>query len=202
MEKQIYLITDAAKQVKVENHVLRYWEEELGLEIHRNEMGHRYYSEEDIERFIKIKELKDQGIQLKAIRTMIQNKKQGENVNRICEQPFNIVRFSTINQNSHGDRNSCEIAPVIRENTITEEKVLRLQELLRQLIGDTVKENTREIYEEVKDSILKEIDYQFRTQEEKEEKREEERIKREEEHYKNIDAILREKTKRKKHSIF
>ena len=45
------LISDAAKRVKVEAHVLRYWEEELGLPIKRNELGHRYYTEEDVKRF-------------------------------------------------------------------------------------------------------------------------------------------------------
>ena len=39
-----YMISEAAKQVGVESHVLRYWEEELELEISRNEMGHRYYT--------------------------------------------------------------------------------------------------------------------------------------------------------------
>ena len=48
-------ISDAAKEVKVESHVLRYWEEELHLPIKRNELGHRYYTEEDIERFKQIK---------------------------------------------------------------------------------------------------------------------------------------------------
>ena len=33
-------ISDAAKEVKVESHVLRYWEEELHLPIKRNELGH------------------------------------------------------------------------------------------------------------------------------------------------------------------
>lgn len=33
------LISDAAKEVKVESHVLRYWEEELHLPIRRNELG-------------------------------------------------------------------------------------------------------------------------------------------------------------------
>ena len=42
------LISDAAKQVKVESHVLRYWEEELHLPIKRNELGHRYYTKEDV----------------------------------------------------------------------------------------------------------------------------------------------------------
>ena len=48
-------ISDAAKEVKVESHVLRYWEEELHLPIKRNELGHRYYTEDDVERFNQIK---------------------------------------------------------------------------------------------------------------------------------------------------
>ncbi len=51
----------------VESHVLRYWEEELELTVPRNEMGHRYYTKENIEQFMKIKEWKEQGYQLKAI---------------------------------------------------------------------------------------------------------------------------------------
>ena len=43
IEGNVYLIKEAAKLVEVEAHVLRYWEEELGLKIKRNEMGHRYY---------------------------------------------------------------------------------------------------------------------------------------------------------------
>ena len=65
-----YLISEAAKKVEVESHVLRYWEEELALPIKRNELGHRYYTSEDIERFIRIKNLKEQGLQLKAIRLL------------------------------------------------------------------------------------------------------------------------------------
>ena len=41
MEEQKYLISDAARIVKVEAHVLRYWEEELELPIGRTELGHR-----------------------------------------------------------------------------------------------------------------------------------------------------------------
>ena len=53
------MISDAAKQVKVESHVLRYWEEELHLPIKRNELGHRYYTKEDVERFKEIKSMKE-----------------------------------------------------------------------------------------------------------------------------------------------
>ena len=58
MKETRYLISETAKLVQVEPHVLRYWEEELGLSIKRNEMGHRYYTDKDLEIFQKIKELK------------------------------------------------------------------------------------------------------------------------------------------------
>ena len=73
MEKVRYMISDAADMVHVETHVLRYWEEELELTIPRNEMGHRYYTRENIQEFQKIKDLKDKGYQLKAIRMILHN---------------------------------------------------------------------------------------------------------------------------------
>ena len=39
MAEARYLISDAAKKVDVESHVLRYWEEELELNIPRNARG-------------------------------------------------------------------------------------------------------------------------------------------------------------------
>ena len=43
MKENKYTISEAARLLSVENHVLRYWEEELELNIPRNELGHRYY---------------------------------------------------------------------------------------------------------------------------------------------------------------
>ena len=71
MEKVRYMISDAANMVDVETHVLRYWEDELGLDIPRNDLGHRYYTRENLQQFIKIKELKDQGYQLRAIKEIL-----------------------------------------------------------------------------------------------------------------------------------
>ncbi len=71
MVKEKYLINEAAKEVHVASHVLRYWEEELALPIKRNEQGHRIYTQEDIDRFIAIKDLKDQGLQLRAVKTIL-----------------------------------------------------------------------------------------------------------------------------------
>lgn len=64
-----YLISEASTITGLEAHVLRYWEEELGLEISRNELGHRYYTESDLEILIAAKEMKNKGYQLKAIKS-------------------------------------------------------------------------------------------------------------------------------------
>lgn len=66
-----YLISDASKKVDVEAHVLRYWEDELELSIPRNEMGHRYYTEFHVRLFQQVKQLKEKGYQLKAIKAAI-----------------------------------------------------------------------------------------------------------------------------------
>lgn len=71
MKENKYSISEAAKLLEVENHVLRYWEEELELNIPRNELGHRYYREEEIQLLHCIKELKNKGFQLKAVKEVL-----------------------------------------------------------------------------------------------------------------------------------
>lgn len=46
-----YLVTEAEKLTGEKAHVLRYWEDELGMEIHRNSLGHRCYTAQDIQIF-------------------------------------------------------------------------------------------------------------------------------------------------------
>ena len=66
-----YMISDAARQVGVEAHVLRSWEEELDIKVGRTELGHRYYTDKTIYIMKKVKELRDKGFQLKAIKVLI-----------------------------------------------------------------------------------------------------------------------------------
>lgn len=54
--------------------------EELGLSIKRNEMGHRYYTDKDLEIFQKIKELKKEGLQLRMIKEKIHEGEQPPSV--------------------------------------------------------------------------------------------------------------------------
>ena len=201
--ERIYMISDAAKQVKVEAHVLRYWEEELELPVKRNEMGHRFYTEEDLGQFRRIKELKEKGIQLKGIKNILKSGSLNESMD--------ILESGNLSEGEGMERHVVmvkkgEFLPVteksfpVREES-REQKSLRLQQLLREMISEAVQSNNQEIYRDMKDSILKELDYQFRLQEEREETREKERILREEEHFKQIDELLRSRSAKKESSL-
>ena len=184
--EKVYLISDAAKQVQVESHVLRYWEEELGLPIKRNEMGHRYYTQEDIERFREVRDLKERGLQLKAIRTLLL--KDDYKMSSLTKQlPDNVERHVVM-------INKGEFVPIQEESR--EAKSIRLQQMLQHMITEAVRSNNREVCEEIKESLLKELDYQFRLQEEREDERETERVNRQEAHYRQIDELLRKRSRR------
>ncbi len=209
----VFLISDAAKKVKVEAHVLRYWEEELGLPIKRNELGHRYYTEDDVKRFQEIKDLKERGLQLKAIRMVLKNGKldmlpAGEEAavqeterekSEEREKPEESAKTeeSAARGNFPVEEKGVvqaiqPAAGALTEET-REEKSARLQWLLQQMFRETLQENNDYLCRQMKESILKELDYQFRMQEERNEERNAEQLKRDEEHFKRIDELLRKK---------
>ena len=199
-EKKIYLISDASRKVEVESHVLRYWEDELKLPVKRNELGHRYYTEEDIMEFQEIKKLKEQGLQLKAIRMILKN---GRLTRLPDAEELSVEDMKRIEQGTFFEsRPEEKMMPAARTNSLpeqeTEEKAKRLEYLMKKLISEAVQESNGKFYEELSEKLMKELDYQFRMQEEREEQRESRQLAQEEEHYKQLDALLRGKSGRKK----
>ena len=153
-----YMISDAAKQVDVEALVLRYWEEELGMEIPRNEMGHRYYTEEDIIRLREIHEMKEKGYGLKAIRMVLQQEADADRV--VMDKP-----------EQHGNTRGAKELFV---------------GLMQEILQENNLELVRAMNEDVGDRVIKQLDYLFREQEEREEER-----------FQKFDEVLRMKQKNK-----
>lgn len=168
VEEKQYKISEMTKKVQVEAHVLRYWEEELQLPIKRNNLGHRYYTEEDVERFLQIKELKEKGIQLKGIRSMLP-----------------AVDYSGTNLTFETEKG---------------EKAYRLQMLLKGLVKEAVQECNVEMAEDIKESIIKEMDYQFRIAAEEQEKQQVRYKQQQEEYFEKLDYMIQEnlRTRKKK----
>ncbi len=187
MVKTRYLISEAAKEVDVENHVLRYWEEELHLPVKRNPQGHRYYTREDVERFMYVKELKAQGLQLKAIRGLLEERD-------LCKDDCEVTakrESSLLLVNNLGV--SKKNARKTEEHSDEMQKVHRLQMLLQAMIAEAVSDNNQVLCDTIQEVVQKEMDYQFRQAEEREDARESERREREEDHYKKLDELLRER---------
>lgn len=185
MEKVRYMISDAADMVHVESHVLRYWEEELELTIPRNEMGHRYYTRENIKEFQRIKDLKDQGYQLKAIRMILHNGTLEELDSPVPSQnPIEMVLPQ-------------EVKPVKVQkevHTLTaEERMSQFRELMSDIVGQAIAQNNEELSQtigkDVQELVLKEMNYLMREQESAQEER-----------YRKLDAAIRGNMKKK--SIF
>lgn len=195
------LISDAAKKVQVESHVLRYWEEELKLPIKRNEAGHRYYTDNDIERFMQIKSMKERGLQLKAIKMILKDGKLDVLPMEASKEELGEIEAVQDNVESKKPVGmAIDIVPkkgeVITEEESKEEKAQRLQWLLKQLIKETLQENNKELCKDIREGVVKELDYQFRCQEERESEREKQREKRNEDYYQRMDELLRKKSGR------
>ena len=141
-----YMISEAAKRVNMETHVLRHWEEELGLTIGRTEMGHRYYTDEDVRLFNCIKELKEQGMLLKELKELIPDmqktraiiqKKKEEEIKKE-EKPLSEIQAALLDNNQILQKTITE--SVIKEmgylflaqEQQEEERYKRLDNLIRQ----------------------------------------------------------------------
>ncbi len=181
-----YMISETAKQVDVEAHVLRYWEEELALPIDRNEMGHRYYTEDDITLFKNIKELKEQGFQLKAIKMLLPELKRhgGYNMDKLLEKREELNRAAEEGHSGQEpEQVKMELADVSVNDTKTEisesTKLQQFQVIFGNIVLQALRENNQElssgisdqVSEQVSDSVLKEMDYLMRVREEREDER-------------------------------
>ncbi len=171
-------IKDAAKNLNVESHVLRYWEEELGLEIKRNSLGHRYYNEKDIKMFKQIQELKDKGFALKDIREGIEKRKitkenvQGKESDTVTATLENQSPCKQEHNNSNENHPSVSSTADIN---VIDFKTAQLQAIMNKIVANALKENkdiiTSSIKEEITTDVMKQFDTVMREKEEKEEAR-------------------------------
>lgn len=158
-------IKEAAEQLKVEPHVLRYWEDELRLEIKRNNMGHRYYTEQDIGMFKDIQKLKQNGLSLKDIKAGIDKRRKDEPANEIADR---------------SDDNSRE-----KDIKVVDFKLAQVQAAMNKIVANALRENkdiiTTSIKSEITADVMRQFDAVMREKEEKEEAR-----------FRKLDEVLRQ----------
>ena len=132
MEK-CYTVAEAVKLTGVKSYVLRYWEEELSLPIRRNELGHRCYTQEDIQLFLNIKELKNRGLQLRAIHVLLPKLMKKEGAQEIVPQE-QIQLLESEGVDKEEEKEETKEIKEIKEIKEANTKVLEFQEILERLI--------------------------------------------------------------------
>ena len=196
MNEEYYLIKEAAAKIGVESHVLRYWEDELKMDIHRNAMGHRYYTEKDIEVLSKVRDLKKKGLQLKAIRNYLDMRRQqiaeGEKDNQkddLCiaaeEKMISDQTEEEKNKEILVEKTSTTMVPV-KQNVLTnEQKMNQFQQIMSRILSNAIQENNELIGKTAGEHAANAVATQISGMTKEQEARAEER-------YKKLDQTLRE----------
>lgn len=166
-----FMISDAARQVGVETHVLRNWEEELDIEVGRTELGHRYYTEKTIHMFQKVKELREKGFQLKAIKVLVPQIQRKEDE---TEGERHGLR-------QKGTKDEHEVAEMKELPVPVDlDKLEKFEEIVGMIVKQALQENNLELENRISDTVVREMELLMQIREEKEEER-----------YRNLDETIR-----------
>lgn len=173
MEKKEYSVSEAVRLIGVESHVLRYWEEELQVKIRRTSQGHRIYSQENIDTFCKVKELKEHGLQLKAIRYLLEktagNKEKAEWTEQIFDigndrDSFAEEEIEKTEEEDSIPENEEEVIYDVAVTPLPEDdfdKFRQFEEILKRIIGEIIEKKNQDMELALHRMIREELDQFF-----------------------------------------
>lgn len=152
MDDKLYFISEVSKIVGVEPHVLRYWEEELDLVIQRNMQGKRCYTERDVEQLCRIKYWKDKGMQLKAVKEVM----EGEEEDFLKNKKYANRADDYIDANEPMDDTEESYGIITIEER--SDSMQKFEQILDNMIGRALERNNEKLVREICDTILQELD--------------------------------------------
>ena len=159
MEDRDYSVSEAVRLIGVESHVLRYWEEELQLQIRRNTQGHRIYSTQDIGMLRRVRDLREKGLQLKAIRLLTDGWEeveyqtfQGQDVGAEDK----LFGSGEMSRDVGGDEEQliCEIIPAPGQK----DELYLFERILRRLMEEVVSEQNEKLEAAIAGRVQEELE--------------------------------------------
>lgn len=160
MNEPVYTISQASSLVGKKSYVLRYWEEELAIPIARNELGHRYYTGNDIQLFLNIKELQKRGLQLRAIKSLIPKLYYQEPGSQ--DSPVKLLPGETSTVSQTSQESYIPLENSIPMTSLDEYKMQEFQSILEKLISQGLEEQKVQNRE----SRIRSLDHAIRTHQE------------------------------------
>ena len=185
-DKEFLSVKDVAEMLETEAYVLRFYEKELNLDIRRNSKGHRVYTLEDVEMFRKIQDMREQGLQLKAIETIVHDS-SGET--RETYEQLSSITLSAVAPVKNNEVVEVDIT------SAEDEKVKQFSYLMKDMLKQALMECNQQSKIEIQETIKKEVDTAV---EEKVSKYQEAQDEKNEEYYRKLDETMREVQKMRK----
>ena len=137
--KDKFSITELSSLLNVTDHTLRYYEKEFSLPIPRDSRGRRYYDSSLYDIFVKIKNLRDEGMDIKSIKEFLSN---NINTNTLLSTEDSKENSISISQYSS---NSKSISTISMSIDNIEKSIDEIKELLLDLTHSLPTDITSEI---------------------------------------------------------
>ena len=150
MSEKVYTVKEVTEMLSIEAYVLRYYEKELKLDIRRNKQGHRVYNDNDVELLAHIRDLREQGLALRAVKNVLNNGDQDGLVQ--MTNKYNKASVPTLVTSKEIDITDAGDEHVMQFSII-------MKEMLKQALVEfhqTAKEETKE---EIKEELSQEINH-------------------------------------------
>lgn len=182
MNEKVYTIKEVTTILDIEAYVLRYYEKELDLQIHRNSQGHRIYTQKDIAILRQIKDLREQGLELKGIRNVIHTLDQEglESLTQVTATTSKVIPI-VADDIDIGDKDDQKV----------KQFTMIIKEMLKQTLVEFGEESKKQLHAELTNEMDVMMDKKILELEVSQQQKNEE-------YYKKMDETMREMQKMRK----
>ncbi len=170
--KNIFTIKELSKILEISEHTIRKYESDFNLKIPRNDMGHRYYMDEELELFKRILDWKDKGFNKPIINNLL-----GHSVEAIGqkEKAIELVTLDNITGAELKELMSKQISDILleRDQKLQQEYEIKLEKAkdeIQNKMESELEKQALKIHEQIKAENNKLMDYIETTREEEQKK--------------------------------
>ena len=185
MRNETFTIKEVAELLDIEQYVLRYYEKELNLNILRNTQGHRIYTPEKVELLRQIKELREQGLELKAIKNFVGNLEE-EGIESLVQVGATSAKMGIVQTTKEA---SIDISD--KDDIKVSQFATLMKEMLKQALVEYNEDTKTQIKDELSEEVNVMVNKKFRELEVLQQQKDEE-------YYKKLGETMREMQKMKR----
>jgi DNA-binding transcriptional MerR regulator len=180
IQEDFLTVKDVSEMLNTEAYVLRFYEKELNLNIKRNTKGHRVYTMEDVELFKQVQDMREQGLQLKAIEGIVHDCNQEV---KETYQQLSSIQMASVTPIKKNNMTPLDITD--EENDKVKQFSVMMKDMFKQALVEYNEHSKIEMKEEIKEEVNTAVDKKLIQLEEKQNEKNEA-------YYKKLDETMRE----------